>query len=203
MSSDLIVVPEWVQIIDYIAGKIFLAGFIINRIKDIPMGYVSYILSGIAIASYLLAYTLQIISSWYYDKTPEYFFDYQLLFQLQAICGAVASLMVIVNPELWLACLWLFVFTNILWYLAELHRQEHPSQYPAMPSNPKHYLEYTLWLTIAITCSAIMGTLAVCAPHLSIPMMAIGLILNYLATIIAFVEVYQQDDPQNLQLKVA
>jgi hypothetical protein len=203
MSDELVLVPEWVPITDNIAGKIFFAGFIINRIKDIPMGPVSFVLAAISISSYFLAYSLQILTSCYYDKSPTDFFDYQFLFQLQSICGAAASLMVILNPELWLACLWVFVITNIFWYLAEIYRQNHPTQYPSMPSQPKHYLEYTLWLTIAITCSAIMGAIAAYFPLVSVQMMAIGMILNYLATIFAFIANAQPDEPQETQLKFA
>ena len=79
--------PEWVQFLDNVAGKIFFAGFILNRMKDIPLGFVSSILSGIAMTSFIIAYGLQIITSSYYDASHSFLLNYQLLFQLQAICG--------------------------------------------------------------------------------------------------------------------
>jgi hypothetical protein len=194
-------IPQWVQILDKVAGKILLAGFLINRIKDIPMGPISHLLSMISIASYLLAYSLQILTSTYYDQSPQAFFNYSLLFQLQAICGAAASLMIIIHPSLWLPCLWLFVIANFCWYLAEQFRQQNPTYYPKMPSNRQNYLKYSLCLGISITCSAIMGTIAVFLPQCFGSLMAIGLALNYLATIIAFFYLFQADHFSENQLK--
>ncbi len=190
-------VPDWVKDMDKYASNIFLAGFLINRIKDIPMGYVSTLLGGIAILSFACAYSMQCITSCYYDTHPDYFFDYRLLFQLQSLFGAIGSLVCILNPELWLPCLGLFVLANACWFFAEQFRLEHPTTYPAMPKNPNNYLLYTKWCTIAISCSTLMGLIAYSNQALYSTCLQIGMLLNYAAIITAFYYSFQADEPSS------
>ena len=111
--------------------------------------------------------------------------------------------MIFIYPTLWLPGLWLFVLCNFLWFRAECFRLEQNTVYPNMPAHPRHYTEYALWSCIAISCSAIMGTLAVCLPSFFTACMAIGLALNYIATIISFVHLYLEDSTPENQFKMA
>ncbi len=184
---------ENIQILDGLAGNIFLAGLIVSRLKDIPMGYFSFYLTAFSFVAYALAYSIQFYTSNYYDKDPENFFDFQFLFQLQAIIGAIASWTLLMNPDLWMPCLILFLASNILWYLSECQRYEHPTQYPMMPDNPKNYLIFCTYMTLG-TASFVAAGLMVSLGMANLQWLMLAKFLNYLAIFMAFYH-FKQPDP--------
>ena len=190
---------EHIQNLDSLAGNFFLAGLIMSRLKDIPMGYFSFYLSAFAIVAYALAYSIQIYTSSYYDKDPDHLIDFQFLFQLQALLGAIASWTLIMNPTLWMPCLLLFLASNILWYYAECLRYDHPTNYPQMPHNPKNYLVFCAYMTLG-TALYVAAGLMVSLGIASLQWLLLAKILNYLATFLAFYHFSQPDQRTQLVL---
>lgn len=184
---------DHIQSLDGLAGNLFLAGLIVSQLKNIPMGYFSFYLSAFAYVAYALAYTIQIYTSNYYDKDPHHLLDFQFLFQLQAVLGAIASWTLIMNPTLWMPCLLLFLASNILWYFSEYLRYDHPTNNPPMPNNPKNYLAFCAYMTLG-TSSFVAAGLMVSLGMASLEWLFLAKILNYLAIFMAFYH-FSQPDP--------
>lgn len=192
---------EHIQSLDSLAGNLFLAGLIVSRVKDIPMGYFSFYLTAFSFVAYSLAYSIQFYTSSYYDKDSENFFDFQFLFQLQALLGAIASWTLLMNPSIWMPCLILFLVSNILWYHAECQRYEHPTQYPAMPNNPKNYLVFCAYMTLG-TATFVAGGLMVSLGISNLQCLMLVKLLNYLAVFMAFYYFTQPDTKTQLVLNL-
>lgn len=192
MSQNHLEELNHIQNLDKLAGNFFLAGLIVSRLKDIPMGYFSFYLSAFAFTAYALAYTIQLYTSNYYDKDLENTFDFQFLFQLQSLCGAIASWTLLINPSLWMPCLVLFLASNMLWYWAECQRFKTPTQYPAMPSNPQNYLQFCAYMNLATAIFVVAGLLTTLGIS-GVPWLTIATLLNYLATITAFYHLCSPD----------
>ena len=186
-------IPEWIKIIDMIRDVIFRAAFILNRIKDIPIGQYSMMLASVAMLGFFLANSLQLISSQYYHIDNNHTFGN--LFALSAFFGIIASIGFLIQPQIWLVWIWLFVLNNLCWYIAEYQRchNQHTNTYPRLNQPGDRYFKHVQWLLIASICSSICFSLSVCFSIYATPLFFLGLGLNYLATIIAFIQLIPQE----------
>lgn len=187
-AKDIPQIPAWVEVIETIRNVIFTATFILNRIKDFPLGQFSTIMAGIAMFGFFLANSLQLISSRYYHKNGDTTFGN--ISTLSAVVGIIASVGILIQPQSWLIWMWLFVLNNLLWYSAECYRcrDYHPDTYPQLKNEAHSYLNHVLWFFIASISSSICYTLSACLIQYASPLFILGLSINYLATFIAFMQ---------------
>ena len=178
--------PTVVSYLEYIANKLFMCGFLLNKLSDLPFGFVSPLLSKIAICSIAIAYTIQTFTnSYYYSPKPKKnLLDYHDICQLIACIGMIASWLCILAPNLWLACLWVFCINNILWIYNESTRPDNHSLVQPMPVNRQKYTEYLIWISTATLCSAIANTLVLVIPNANNWLYLMGKILNWSASIL-------------------
>ncbi len=178
--------PAFVNCLEYIANKLFICGFLFNKLSDFPLGFVSPLLSSIAICSIAIAYTIQIYTtSYYHSPNPtNSVLDYRDICQLMACIGMITSWLCIFAPNLWLACLWVFCINNLLWIYNESSRPDNPSLLPPMPVNRQKYSEYVIWVSTATLCSAIANTLVLVIPNANNWLYLMGKILNWSASIL-------------------
>ena len=186
-------IPEWIKMIDMIRDVIFKAAFILNRIKDIPIGQYSMMLASVAMLGFFLANCLQLISSQYYHIDNNRSFGNILA--LSAVFGVIASIGFLIQPQIWLVWIWLFVLNNLCWYIAEYLRCHHQytNTYPPLNQPGDVYLKHVQWLLIASICSSVCFSLSACFSIYATPLFFLGLGLNYLATIIAFIQLIPQE----------
>lgn len=184
--------PQWVKTTDNVSSVIFSVGFVLNRIKDLPLGQFSKVLAAGAMSGFAFANALQTISSRYYHCNGDSTFAN--LFTLSSLVGTVASIGILIQPQAWLIWIWLFVLNNALWYCAEYYRSCHTSTFPKLNYEAKSYLNYVQWLVIATISSSICYTLSYYLPCFASPLFYIGLATNYLATITAFLQLTTLED---------
>jgi len=193
-ANDIPQIPAWVELIETIRNLIFTATFILNRIKDLPLGQFSNIFAGIAMLGFALANSLQLISSRYYHKNGDTTFGN--ISTLSAVVGIIASVGILIQPQAWLIWIWLFVLNNLLWYCAEYYRcrDYHPNTYPRLKNEANSYLSHVQWFLIASISSSICYTLSACLVQYASPLFILGLSINYLATFIAFMQLKPNTD---------
>ena len=111
-SYSLQSIPDWVKTVDRISGYVFTTGFVLNRIKDLPLGIVSGVCSRFAIVSFAVGNLLQSVSSRYYASNRNSTFAN--IFTLSSLVGTLASIGFMLQPQSWIIWSWLFVLNNAL-----------------------------------------------------------------------------------------
>jgi len=202
-------IPEWVGIFEKIAGNLFISSFVLNKLKDLPLGWYSTFFSNIAIFSIAFAYSMQIFTTHYYQVPLEVEtqLNYKDICQIIAIIGTINSWICISLPHVWLACLWVFCLNNLLWIYNEQSRIETPSIYPPPPSNQKAFCRYVNFISIAPLCTAISNTLVLFFPYAAEQIQLTGKIANWVASFIGMKSLYDDvefsefSQPKNDNLK--
>lgn len=189
--------PAFVKGFEYIANKLFICGFLFNKLSDFPLGFVSPLLSSIAICSIAIAYTIQIYTSNYYDSPhpKTNLLDYRDICQLMACIGMINSWLCIFAPNLWLTCLWVFCINNLLWIYNESTRPNSASIFPAMPINRQKYGEYVIWISTATLCSTVANTLMLFIPNANSFLYLMGKILNWSASFLGVNALFASNIP--------
>jgi hypothetical protein len=193
-------VPKYVEWIEYIADKLFISSFFLNKLKDLPFNYLSPIFTNLALLCLATAYTLQLFSSPFYQTGMPDAWNYnERAFGFNFI-GSLTAWTCIIFPEIWLVCTWIFCVNNLIWLLNEHTKKIAPSVYPMMAKNQDAYCNYVLSITLATFISAISHTFN---------QAGIGRLVNWLATGIGLYFLWQSGQetmPQILdqsQIKVA
>lgn len=190
--------PAFVNFIETTAGRLFICGFICNKLRDFPIGVLEPFLANIAIFSFAIAYTIQLLSIPFYELKPsdyDTFLNYRQVCLIIALIGAASSWTCIVLPHLWLECLWVFCANNLLWVFNETRRTEQDILYPEMPKNPSAYINYVLFIALAPFCSAIAGSLRHFASGLTFEIELISKISNWTLSIIGLIQLNQASAP--------
>ena len=189
--------PEWVGLFENIANKLFISSFVLNKIKDLPIGWYSSFFSQTAMFAVAFAYSIQVFTTSYYQVSAEVEsqFNYKHFCQMIASIGTINSWICISLPHLWLWCLWIFCMNNALWIYNEQTRLETPSIFPAPPPNQKEFCSYVNYISMAPLCSAISNTLALFSSYAD-QVKLIGILLNWTVSYIGLLSFYQCTTPE-------
>jgi hypothetical protein len=188
-------IPEWVGVFENIANKLFVSSFVLNKLKDLPLGWYSTFFANTAMFAIAFAYSIQIFTTHYYQVSPEVEsqLNYKDICQMIATIGTINSWICISLPQVWLICLWAFCLNNGLWIYNEQTRIETPSIYPPPPPNQKEFCRYVNFISIAPLCSAISNTLALFYPYADQEIRLTGKVLNWLVSFIGLQSLYRCD----------
>jgi len=179
-----VVTPKYLGCIEYLADKLFVSSFFLNKIRDFPFPYIHAICTNTALICLALAYTLQIFCSGFYqNQQPGHYGDRTLLL---SVLGSLTAWTCIMFPQFWLVCTWLFCLNNLLWIYNEYSRINNPSIYPQMPQNQVAYCFYVTCMTTAGFISALSNTFGLAC---------VGLIGNWLFTGLGLFSLWQSSQP--------
>jgi hypothetical protein len=181
-SPCLVQLPLSICYMEYIIDKLFVVSFILNKIKDFPLGPLSILLGNLALCCIAVGFTLQLITTNYYEveyTETKNLFNYQTRAQLNALIGTAVTWFCILHPGLWLPCFWLMCANNILWLYNEHTRIDKPSIYPSSPKQPIEYCRYIAWMTLSMLSSALANTLSFSALEHQQTILTIGRIFNW------------------------
>jgi hypothetical protein len=191
-----ITVPNYIRYLDYVADKLFISSFILNKIKDFPLNQFSIIASNIALLCMGLAFTLQIFTTRYYHTKPNAdTFNYTLRSHVFAHIGSIGAWLCIFFPNLWLISLWIFCFNNLLWTYNELSRLSNPSIYPSMPNDQKQFCKYVACIALATLVSAIGNTLGLFFIDHKSMILYSGMLLNWMISALGINYLFKATTP--------
>jgi hypothetical protein len=196
-ATDILDVPEMIQYLDYIAGSLFTCSFFISKIRDLPLGPASMILSGVTLYLYGMAYTIQLFtSSYYHDIKPQESWEWSYREYYMAVCmlGAAGCWLSLCLPALWFPLMWIGTLNTILWYVGEIHRLEEKTAYPKMAATPELYMNYVMCIAISSVISSTAMTLAFLFPAHFMLIYMIGVLGNYIASSAAIYNLSQSTE---------
>lgn len=182
------VTTKYLGCIEFVADKLFVSSFFLNKIKDFPFPLVKEICTNMAIFCLALAYTLQIFSSPFYQNQGKGYYSHRAL--LISSIGALTAWTCIMFPELWLICTWLFCLNNLTWIYNELSRLQAPTLYPQMPKNQWAYCCYVVFVSLAGLVSALSNTFG---------LGVLGLVGNWLLTGLGLISLHQSKHEPTVQ----
>lgn len=172
------------------SGYAFFSGFLLGKIRLLPMLIPILVLPNIAItattiaslAAGLLGYAFWSIASADYPahKRHEHqwygFAEYKQQHLASAIIGILASALCIAGlfiPVLYPLATYLYLASNLFWCISEYHRLKNPPiddpQYSS--SYQKSYVNYTIAMTAIGLNTAIAATLVFLFPLITVPVM--------------------------------
>lgn len=160
----------------------FFSGFIVSKIKYLPVPLVSPILNLISLFLYLVGYCFWFISSHFYPsqekKESEWygFAQFKEQYLYAAALGLVAtsiSLIAIFLPILLVPAGWIFLGSNIIWTIGEYHKLNNPPSHEEHFSQDRQsvYVSYALSMTLIGFITATSTTLAFFLPVITIPLL--------------------------------
>ena len=194
--------------LDRISGRFFLAGFILYKLKNVPNLFIASLFNLVALSAYLIGYVAWFLATLYYPNHPRKadswygFAEFKDQYQLASVLGTVATVMCLAYPALVLPALWLFTVSNIIWCVAEYHKQHNPPAYDANYSSARQsiYIRYALLVTASSAITAIGISVSVSLPTLAYTALLVSSIVGGVLTIAAFYHFKQavfDDFPQD------
>ena len=182
--------------LDNASGKLFLAGFMTAKLRQLPIPFVGQTFGLISYSCYLIGYVLWLIASRFYPdqppKTEAWYGFTQIKHQNRTaaslgLIGVTLCLLSFAFPVLLLAGMSLFAVSNLVWSVAEYHRRQNPPQNEASYSPPRqnYYVSYAVLSTIVSVMSAAALALAVICPPIGIPALFISGFIGFTMTIAA------------------
>lgn len=196
-ESTLVEVPDSIQNLDYIAGGLFTCSFFISKIRDLPLGNTSIMLSGVTLCLYGMAYTIQFCTSSYYNDIKPlepWEWSYREYYMMVSLLGSAGCWLSLFIPALWFPMMWLGTINTILWYIGEIHRLAQPTAYPKMAEQPEFHLNYVKWIAISSIISSTALTVAFLFPAHFFLIYMIGVLGNYIASSIALYNLSQSTE---------
>jgi len=153
------------------SGYFFLAGFVLFRLKNIPV-IGATIINLAALLSYLIGYVMWFVATLCYPDHPRRadlwsgFAQFKEQLTAASLLGAMASILCLVYPTLLLPALWLFTAINFLLNIGEYHKLYNPPEYAPNYSTARQtvYLRYAFLVTSTSALTAIACTIALTAP---------------------------------------
>ncbi|WP_133127429.1 hypothetical protein [Legionella nagasakiensis] len=181
-------------LLDKISGSFFLAGFIISKLKNIPILLLASILNLISLIAYLIGYTAWFLATLFYPHHPRKreawygFSEFKDQYQAAAVIGTVATILCFLcplYPSLILPAVWLFTVSNLVWTIGEYHKYKKP------PVNDEHYsslrqetyLRYVLLTTVVSAITALAATVGFLFPPASMAILLASIIGNGLTVV--------------------
>ena len=179
---------------DKISGHFFLAGFVLYKLKNVPNLFLASLFNLAALSAYLVGYVTWFLASLCYPDHPRKrdswygFAEFKDQFQVASLLGIAATVMCLVYPTLVLPALWLFTISNIVWCVAEYHKQHNPPEYDANYSNARQsiYIRYALLVTASSAITAIGVSVSLSLPALAYTALLVSSIVGGIVTIAAF-----------------
>lgn len=205
LTSCTAELPLCIVYLEYAIDKLFISSFILNKIKDFPLGSISTVLGNIALCCIAVAYTLQLITTNYYqiDETEnQNLLNYQTRAQLIAFIGTIITWFCIFHSALWLPCFWFMCINNLFWLYNESSRTSKPSLYPKTPNDQEEYCHYVGWMTLAMLSSAIANTLGIFAIAQQHTLIIIGRIFNWCFSLLGVRSLYNSNNPKDNSLEI-
>ena len=175
-------------LLDRISGYFFLAGFVLYRLKNVPV-IGATIINLAALAAYLIGYVMWFVATLCYPNQPRRadawygFAQFKEQFTAASLLGAMATIFSLVYPTLLLPALWLFTASNLKCNIGEYHKMHNPPQYDPNYSTARQtmYLRYAFLVTSTSALTALACTLALAAPAFAyISLMTAAVIGNFL-----------------------
>lgn len=175
--------------LDTASGYFFVSGFVLARIRQIPIPVISTLLNIISLGLYLLGYLLWFISSHLYsDQLPPNnkwygFADFGVQNRAAAVIGLIAtgfSIAALFCPVLIVPASWLFLISNIVWAISEYHKLNYPPEEDKEYSHSQQqaYFNYALTMAVMGFVAALGTTIAFfCSPTLVLPVLITSSIL--------------------------
>jgi hypothetical protein len=192
--------PSFVEAIEELIGKLFIAAFLCNKLRDFPIGFLDSFLANVSIICLALAYSLQLISTPFYQhknkSQDQNLINYRNLCILIAFIGALNSWICIIYPQLWLQSLWVFCANNLIWIYNETTRKQEQTLYPKMPENQDAFISYVSLIGLAPFCTAIASHLKKVFLEANLVIDVISKIINWTLTIFGFIELNAASKPK-------
>ncbi|AHE67324.1 hypothetical protein [Legionella oakridgensis] len=181
-------------LLDKISGSFFLAGFIISKLKSIPILLLASILNLVSLAAYLIGYTAWFLATLFYPNHPRKreawygFAEFKDQYQAAAVIGTVATILCFLcplYPSLILPAVWLFAVSNLIWTIGEYHKYKKPPTHDEHYSSLRQetYLRYVLLTTAVSAITALAATLGFLFPPASMAVLLASIIGNGLTVI--------------------
>jgi hypothetical protein len=183
------------KFLDAMVSYLFLIGFFASKLKDIPIAIVTLILSGISLAAYMVGYFLWFFAALLYPDQPRRkdfwwgFAQFKEQYQFASLLGAIACIMVLVAPAIFLVpALWIFTVSNLMWSFAEHHKIYNPPINAPDFSRERQalFFRYVALMTAVCLITTICITLAFFFPPLSFLAFILPVTIGNIITIGAF-----------------
>ncbi|OGV45010.1 MAG: hypothetical protein A3F46_02420 [Legionellales bacterium RIFCSPHIGHO2_12_FULL_42_9] len=182
--------------LDNASGKLFLAGFMTAKIRQLPIPFIGQILGLISFSCYLIGYIMWLIASRFYPSHPPKAESWYGFTQIKnqnrtaaalGLAGVTLCLLSFAFPVLLLPGMSLFALSNIIWSIAEYHRRQNPPRNDAAYSPPKqdYYVSYAVLSTIVSVMSAASLALAIIFPPIAIPVLFFSAFVGFTMTVAA------------------
>ncbi|HAU1181542.1 TPA: hypothetical protein JBI17_02090 [Legionella pneumophila] len=166
----------------------FISGFVISKIKYLPIAVVSSALNLISLLFYLVGYSLWFIASHFYpsqDKKMQEWYEFAQFkeqFLYAAALGLVAtsiSMMAIFSPIMLVLSGWLFFGSNIVWTIGEYNKLNNPPSHEENFSKDSQnaYVSYALSISLIGFITAVSTTIAFFIPVMTIPLLIVTTIV--------------------------
>jgi hypothetical protein len=180
--------------LDRMSGYFFTAGFFISRARILPFVVLNSILNIVSLLFFLIGYAAWFTATLFYPNHPRRrdawygFAEFKEQFQIAAVIGTGATLILLTYPPLLIPALWLFATSNFLWSVGEYHKKENPPDYDQNFSTPRQeiYLKYAYLMTSISLISASASTIAMCFPPAAPFVMLSSTVVGTALTIVAF-----------------
>ncbi|HAZ7573151.1 TPA: hypothetical protein ACKJT1_000694 [Legionella pneumophila] len=171
-----------------VSSYFFISGFVISKIKYLPIAVVSSALNLISLLFYLVGYSLWFIASHFYpghDKRKQEWYEFAQFkeqYLYAAALGLVAtiiSMMAVFSPIMIVLSGWLFFGSNIIWTIGEYNKLNNPPSYEDNFSKDSQnaYVSYALSMSLIGFITATSTTVAFFIPVMTIPLLIITTIL--------------------------
>lgn len=181
------------KILDSISGYFFLGGFVLSKFAFIPILLVASIFNIAALGIYFIGYVAWFLAGFFHPDHPKksgtWYGFAPLRYQniASALVGIVATAVCFLMPAYIMPALWLFMLSNTIWLIAEVHRLKHPPAHETEFSSKQQidYLKYAGLITVISTISALAITLTLALPHIAAILVLTSTIVTNAITVIA------------------
>lgn len=173
------------------SGNFFLAGFVISKLKNIPLIILASALNFISLTAYLIGYLSWFLATLFYpEHQPKEnawygFAQLKSQYQLSAILGTLATILCLLIPSFILPIAWIYTGSNVIWGISEYHKKNNPPPKEALYSTlrQKTYLCYVLLVTGVSALTAITYTVSVLQPQAAYLTLLISSIVSNILTL--------------------
>jgi hypothetical protein len=176
------------KLLDNVSGKFFLFGFIIGKLRSVPVPIVSIYAVATSVLSYFIAHGLWFISSHHYPEHKAHeewygFTHFKGQNKISAVLGVTAAALNIAGlffgPVMVIPAMWLYFAGNVVWTIAEYHKFKNPhADEDYSHHRQKSQVPYAIATTAVGLITAISTSLVFIFPVIAMPIFAVGMVLT-------------------------